>query len=95
MNLKSKVLERLKKVIDPGTLSDVFSMGLIKDLTVDDKMGKIDLKFRPSSFTCPLAFKICLDIKEKLFKISGVKKVNVEVIDFNDSENLNNILRQE
>ncbi len=46
--LRTRVLERLRTVIDPETEADVVRMRLIEGLTVDEE-GVVCYRFRPSS----------------------------------------------
>ncbi|MBW2183207.1 MAG: DUF59 domain-containing protein [Deltaproteobacteria bacterium] len=48
VELKEKIIQKLKEVIDPGTLSDIVSMGLVKNINVTED-GKVSLEFQPSS----------------------------------------------
>ena len=68
MNLKERILEELHKVTDPATTMDVVSIGLVKEVTVTSE-SRVNLKLRPSSPVCPLAFHLALEIKDKVEKI--------------------------
>ena len=94
MELKNRIVESLKTVIDPETGIDVVSMGLIRDLKVEDS-GRIDLVFRPSIPTCPLGFKLAFDIREAILKVEGVQDINLKVIDFIYADKLNEMLKKE
>lgn len=91
MNSKT-IVEKLKRVIDPETGMDVVSMGLIRDLKVDN--GRVSLKFRPSSPVCPLGFQLAFSIYEILKKIEGIKEVDMEVTDFLFAKKLNELLKE-
>jgi len=94
MELREKVIQTLKEVIDPGTTLDVISMGLIKHLTVTDE-GKVSLEFQPSSNVCPLVLPLALDIQNTLKKLDGVKTLNVTVIDHQKADEVNKYLKEE
>lgn len=79
--LRGEILKRLKEVQDPELKMDVVSLGLIREVSVDEE-GKVSIVFRPTSPLCPLAFKIALDIREAAEKVEGVRKVDVEAVDF-------------
>ena len=84
----------MRTVIDPETGIDVVSMGLIRDLKVEDS-GRIDLVFRPSIPTCPLGFKLAFDIRDAILKVEGVQDINLKVVDFIYAYKLNEILGRE
>jgi len=92
MDLKDKVIEKLKTVIDPETGMDVVSMRLIKDLTVMNE-GKVSFKFRPSSSVCPLVFPLAFKIQKAVKEIEGVKGLEMVVTDHRMSEELNGLLK--
>jgi len=91
--LKDRIIEELKKVIDPETGADVVSMHLIIDLKVDDN-GKVSLKFRPSAFLCPLGFSLAFNIRDAIEKTKGVSRVDLKVIDFVYADKLNEMLEE-
>lgn len=92
MSLAERVSEKLKSVIDPETRQSVVEMGVIKDLVVTTK-GRVRLKFRPTSFHCPLAFNLAFNIYKTLKEVEGVRKVELEVVDCVYSEEINSFLR--
>jgi metal-sulfur cluster biosynthetic enzyme len=94
MELREKIIQTLKGIIDPGTTLDVVSMGLIKNLTVTED-GKISLDFQPSSNVCPLALPLALDIQNALQKLNDVKGLNVNVIDHQKADEVNRYLQEE
>lgn len=91
--LKDRITEELKKVIDPETGEDVVSMHLVMDLKVEDD-GKVSLKFRPSAFLCPLGFVLAFSIRDAIEKIKGVSTVDLKAIDFVYEDKLNEMLEQ-
>ena len=95
MELKQKIIEKLKTVIDPGTNIDVMAMGLIKDLNVEADTGEASLKFRPSVSLCPMGFKLAFDIRDAVKEVDEVKKVDLEVIDFIHAAKVNKMLLEE
>ena len=92
MDLKDKVIKRLKTVIDPETGMDVVKMRLIKDLMISNE-GKVSFKFRPSSSVCPLVFSLTFKIQKALKEIEEVKGLEMVVVDHQMSEELNGLLK--
>ena len=85
--LGEKVVEKLRSVMDPETYLDVLTMGLIKDLVVEN--GNISLTFKPTVPTCPMGIQIAHDIKTAVKSVPGVRKVDITVIEFVDADSLN------
>ena len=91
--LKQRIIEVLKGVIDPETFIDVITMNLIVGLDIHD--GVVDVVFRPSAPTCPLGVQLAYSIKHAIKGVEGVKKVNMTVVDFIMANELNKMLAEE
>ena len=94
MQLREKIIQRLKEVIDPETLVDVISMGLIKNLNVT-KYGNVSLEFQPSSSVCPLALPLALDIQNALKSLSEIKDLSVTIRNHRMADEVNRYLKEE
>jgi metal-sulfur cluster biosynthetic enzyme len=81
-NLEERIIDTLKQVYDPELRQDVVSLKLVRDLKADEKSGKVSLVFRPTAFICPIGIQLALMIKQAISKVEGVRKVNMEVVDF-------------
>lgn len=91
--LREKILEKLKQIIDPETGVDVVHMRLIEDLKVD-KYGHVAYRFRPSSPLCPIAVPLSLAIKLAIGQVEGVTGQDLEVVGYIQAEKLTDLLRQ-
>ena len=94
MDLREKVIQALKGIIDPGTTMDVVSMGLIKNLNVRED-GEVSLDFQPSSNVCPLVLTIALKIQNSLKNLNEVKTLSVTVIGHQKADEMNRYLKEE
>jgi len=94
VELREKIIQRLKEVIDPETLVDVVSMGLIKNLNVTED-GNVSLEFQPSSSVCPLALPLALDIQKALKSLSEIKELSVIITDHQMADELNRYLKED
>ena len=94
MELREKVIQVLKEVIDPGTTIDVISMGLVKNLNVTEN-GDVSLDFQPSSNVCPLVLPLALNIQNSLKNLNGIKDVSVTVIGHQKADEMNKYLKEE
>jgi len=94
MDLREKVIQALKGIIDPGTTMDVVSMGLIKNLNVRED-GEVSLDFQPSSNVCPLVLTIALKIQNSLKDLNEVKTLGVTVIGHQKADEMNKYLKEE
>jgi len=93
MQLREKVIQELREVIDPETLVDVISMGLIKNLNVTED-GKVSLEFQPSSPVCPLALPLALDIQNALKTLSEIQDLSVTISNHRMADEVNRYLKE-
>ena len=94
-SMQDQILHKLSEVVDPETGLNVVRMGLIRDISVEEKAGKVSLAFRPTSFLCPMAFKLGADIRDAVKSITGVNRVEIRVEHFARSQELNQMLARD
>ena len=94
LSLEEAILERLKTVIDPETNTDVVRMRLVENLWAD-ALGKVRYTFRPSSFICPIAVRLAMDIKKAVAEVPGVKSQEIAVEDYMMADDLEKLINQE
>jgi len=94
VQLREKVIQKLREVIDPETLTDVISMGLIKNVNVT-RDGNVYLEFQPSSPVCPLALPLALDIQKALETLSEIRELSVTITDHQMADEVNRYLKEE
>ncbi|HOH21322.1 MAG TPA: iron-sulfur cluster assembly protein [Anaerolineaceae bacterium] len=92
IQLRKTVVEKLMKVIDPETGTDVIRMRLVQDLSIDEN-GKVTYTFRPSSPLCPIAVPLALMIIQAVEEVPGVSSQSVTVLDYIQADQLNEILK--
>ncbi len=93
-DLETAILEKLKTVMDPETNTDVVRMRLVENLWAD-LLGKVRYTFRPSSFVCPIAVTLALDIRAAVASVPGVKSQEIAVEGYVMAEDLEKILNEE
>ncbi len=71
-----QVLTSLKKVVDPELHKDIVSMGMIKDLSIND--GKIGFTLELTTPACPFNSDIERDVRAAIADL-GVKELNLKV----------------
>jgi ATP-binding protein involved in chromosome partitioning len=71
-----QVLSTLKKVVDPELHKDIVSMGMIKDLSIND--GKVAFTLELTTPACPFNSDIERDVRAAIANL-GVKDLNVKV----------------
>jgi len=93
-NLEKDILDRLRSVIDPETNTDVIRMRLVENLWVD-MLGKARYTFRPSSFVCPIAVSLAMDIKQAVAEVPGVTSQEIAVEGYLAAADLEKLINQE
>jgi metal-sulfur cluster biosynthetic enzyme len=91
--LRTAILQRLTRVIDPETGVDIVWMRLIENLQVDET-GRVSYTFRPSSPLCPIAVPLAIEIRRAVREVPGVKGQALRVEGYTRSDELNALLRE-
>src|ERR671932_2346768 len=71
-----QVLSSLKKVVDPELHKDIVSMGMIKDLTIND--GKVSFTLELTTPACPFNSEIEQDVRNAIANL-GIKDLDIKV----------------
>lgn len=69
----------LKTVFDPEIPVDVYSLGLIYKIGIDDD-ANVSIDMTLTAPNCPMADFLFEDIRQKVESIEGVKSVNVQLV---------------
>jgi FeS assembly SUF system protein len=75
---KSDVINALKECYDPEIPVNIVDLGLIYDVKINK--NDVHIKMTLTTPGCPMHAFIIEDVKQKVKKIKGVKKVNVEIV---------------
>ena len=77
--IEEKTVEMLRTVFDPEIPVDIYSLGLIYRIEVDDD-GNLDIDMTLTAPNCPAADFLIEDARYKLESIEGVKSVNINIV---------------
>lgn len=75
---KDKIIEVLKTVRDPEIFLDIWFLGLIYNINIDQTKVEIEMTF--TSPLCPVGPQIVDEIVTKVKKLDGVQDVQVSVV---------------
>ena len=79
LQLEEKVVTMLKTVFDPEIPVDIYSLGLVYNIEIDDDANlKIDMTLTAPN--CPAADFIIDDARIKLESIEGVKSFDIRLV---------------
>ncbi|MBD5197832.1 MAG: DUF59 domain-containing protein [Bacteroidales bacterium] len=77
--IEEKAVQMLRTVYDPEIPVDIYSLGLIYKIDVDEDR-KLNIDMTLTAPNCPAADFIVEDARYKLQSIEGVKEVNIEIV---------------
>ena len=75
---KEKIIENIKKVFDPEIPVNIYELGLIYDIKIDD--GNVEVIMTLTSPFCPVAGSLPKEVAARVSEVDGVKKANVELV---------------
>jgi FeS assembly SUF system protein len=78
-DIKSQVIEEIKKIFDPEIPVNIYELGLIYKVEVDEK-NKVNIDMTLTSPNCPVAESLPKDVKENIMKVEGVSDVNLNLV---------------
>ena len=79
LHLEEETVKMLKTVFDPEIPVDVYSLGLIYKIDLDDD-ANVSIDMTLTAPNCPRADFLFEDIRQKVESIEGVKSVNVQLV---------------
>ena len=78
-NLKDKVIKQIKTVYDPEIPVNIYELGLIYKIEIDDK-NKVNVDMTLTSPNCPVAESLPKEVKDTIMKVEGVSDVNLNLV---------------
>ena len=76
--LKNKIIEEIKKIYDPEIPVDIYELGLIYEVKVNDD-AHAEVLMTLTSPSCPVAESLPLEVEEKVRGVKGVESGKVEL----------------
>src|SRR5690242_9969604 len=77
--IETKIIEALRKCFDPEIPVNIYDLGLIYGIDIDDA-GKVKIKMTLTSPCCPVAGSLPADVEAKVQSIPEVSDVDVELV---------------
>ena len=78
MEVKDKIITEIKKIYDPEIPVNIYDLGLIYDVQVNDK--KVKIKMTLTSPNCPVAESLPKDVKDSAMQVKEVEEVDLELV---------------
>jgi FeS assembly SUF system protein len=78
MSLKDQIIDVLKGIYDPEIPVNIYEIGLIYEITVDEA-ANVHVLMTLTSPMCPVAESLPPEVEEKVAAVEGVASARVEV----------------
>ena len=78
MELKEKVINEIKKIYDPEIPVNIYELGLIYDINVNQKY--VSVKMTLTTPNCPVAESLPKEVKDSIMQIEEVDKVDLDLV---------------
>ena len=79
MKVKDKVITEIKKIYDPEIPVNIYELGLIYDVTIDEN-NKVYVKMTLTTPNCPVAESLPNEVKNSIKEIKEVKEVDLDLV---------------
>lgn len=77
--IEEKIVDVLKTVYDPEIPVNIYDLGMIYKIDVDEK-GNLDMDMTFTAPSCPAADFILEDVRTKVESIEGIKSANINLV---------------
>ncbi|MDC3185123.1 SUF system Fe-S cluster assembly protein [Candidatus Pelagibacter sp.] len=78
MNLKEKVISEIKKIYDPEIPVNIYELGLIYDISIENHDVKV--KMTLTTPNCPVAESLPKEVKDSIKEIKEVNDVSLDLV---------------
>ncbi|NCS87153.1 MAG: SUF system Fe-S cluster assembly protein [Ignavibacteria bacterium CG2_30_36_16] len=77
--LEDKIIQKLKTIYDPEIPVDIFELGLIYEISIDDN-ANVKIKMTLTSPACPVAGSLPPEVEQKIGSMPEVKSAKTELV---------------
>ncbi|MBD3225257.1 MAG: SUF system Fe-S cluster assembly protein [Caldithrix sp.] len=76
---REDIVKVIKTVYDPEIPSDIYELGLIYDIQINEQK-EVTVQMTLTSPNCPAAESIPVEVKQKIERIEGINQAHVEIV---------------
>tara|TARA_B100001121_G_C18219007_1_gene402784 strand:+ start:83 stop:385 length:303 start_codon:yes stop_codon:yes gene_type:complete len=77
--IKEKIINEIKKIYDPEIPVNIYELGLIYKIDVDDN-NKVVIEMTLTSPNCPVAESLPNSVKNNILKIDDINEVELKLV---------------
>ena len=78
MDLREKVIAEIRKIYDPEIPVNIYELGLIYDVKVNETKVKIIMTLTTPN--CPVAESLPQEVKNSVMQVEGVEEVDLDLV---------------
>lgn len=78
--LEVRVIDALRTVFDPEIPVNIYDLGLVYGLDVDEAEGRVEIRMTLTAPGCPVAQTFPATVEDAVFCVCGVNEVHVELV---------------
>jgi len=79
MELKDQIITEIKKIYDPEIPVNIYELGLIYDIKVENK-NTAKVKMTLTSPNSPVAESLPKEVKDSIMQVEGIDKVDLDLV---------------
>ena len=79
MELKDQIINEIKKIYDPEIPVNIYELGLIYDIKVENK-NTAKVKMTLTSPNCPVAESLPKEVKDSIMQVEGIENVDLDLV---------------
>ena len=79
MELKDQIISEIKKIYDPEIPVNIYELGLIYDIKVENK-NTAKVKMTLTSPNCPVAESLPKEVKDSIMQVEGIENVDLDLV---------------
>ena len=79
MTLKEKVIEEIKKIYDPELPVNIYELGLIYDIKIENE-NAAKVKMTLTTPNCPVAESLPKEVKDSIMQVEGIENVDLDLV---------------
>ena len=80
MPTKDEVITVLKKCYDPEIPINIYDLGLVYNIDINEGDGRVGVRMTLTAPGCPASAYIGTDVKRKIESLPGVKEATVNIV---------------
>jgi FeS assembly SUF system protein len=80
MSLEEKIVAALQGIFDPEIPVNIYDLGLIYAIDVDEATGSVKIQMTLTTPACPVAQTFPQTVQDEILKVPGVSSVSVDLV---------------